>query len=54
MTISGVSSSNTVYQTGMTSQMAQRKQDFQSLANALQSGIWPTRKRLLPNFRVTG
>lgn len=38
MTISGVSSSNTVYQTGMTSQMAQRKQDFQSLADALKSG----------------
>lgn len=38
MTISGVSSSNSIYQTGLTSQMAQRQQDFQSLANALQSG----------------
>jgi ribosomal protein S20 len=38
MTISGISSSNTVYQSDMATKMAQRKQDFQSLADALQSG----------------
>jgi hypothetical protein len=38
MTISGISSSNTVYQSDMTAKMAQRKQDFQSLADALKSG----------------
>ena len=38
MTISGISSSNTVYQSDMTAKLAQRKQDFQSLADALKSG----------------
>jgi hypothetical protein len=38
MTISAISSSNTVYQSDMAAKMAQRKQDFQSLADALQSG----------------
>ena len=38
MTISGISSTSSVYQNDMTANVAQRKQDFQSLANALQSG----------------
>ena len=38
MTISGISSSNAVYQSDMAAKMAQRKQDFQSLADALKSG----------------
>jgi len=38
MTISAISSSNSVYQSDMTAKLAQRKQDFQSLADALKSG----------------
>lgn len=38
MTISAISSSNYVYQSDMTAKLAQRKQDFQSLTNALKSG----------------
>lgn len=38
MTISGISSNSSVYQTDTAAKMAQRKQDFQSLADALQSG----------------
>ena len=38
MTISAISSSSTVYQSDMTAKLAQRKQDFQSLADALKSG----------------
>jgi hypothetical protein len=38
MTISGISSSNNVYQSDLTAKLAQRKQDFQSLADARQSG----------------
>jgi DNA-binding FadR family transcriptional regulator len=36
--ISGISSTSAVYQTDTATKMAQRKQDFQSLADALQSG----------------
>ena len=38
MSISGVSANNGLYQTSMTSIISQRKQDFQNLASALQSG----------------
>jgi len=36
--ISGISSTNNLYQNDMTAKLAQRKQDFQSLADALKSG----------------
>ncbi len=38
MTISGISSSSTVYQADTATKLAQQKKDFQSLADALKSG----------------
>jgi len=38
MTISAISSNNSSYQTDITAKLTQRKQDFQNLASALQSG----------------
>jgi TolA-binding protein len=54
MSISGVSSNNNLYQTNMTSINSQRKQDFQNLASALQSGDLSSAQKAFAQLQQDG
>jgi len=54
MSISGVSSGNNLYQTNISSINSQRKQDFQNLASALQSGDLASAQKAFAQLQQDG